>query len=118
MGRLVWIFARPVELTNFLPSRNVILAGKYHFCHWGVFVTAISEADLNAILLRTNTATCMEEIELGVMYEIFPDENKLHVLDVTRPFKVSTLKNKWETLSVRPIGMTEFLDDKIDEEGI
>jgi hypothetical protein len=118
MARSVWLFARPLSGADIIPPLASLSTGKYHFCHWGVFVTTVSIADLNALLLRTNHQVSgpMQEFDLGVMYELFLVGNR-NKINITRPFKVMTVREQWGNASAKYIGLTEMSHDKIVEEG-
>jgi hypothetical protein len=117
MARFVWLFTRPLSAADVVPLLESVSNGKSHLCHWGVLVTDITKPDLNALLLRNKQVTGIEKTELGIMYELFRLETTQNVVNITRPFTVSTLRALWHVYSAMYIGATEMPHNAIEREG-
>lgn len=116
--RNVWLFARPLSGTRWLPTLAKSSDGKFHLCHWGVLVTNITAIDIRAIALKEiRNFGSLENIILGTMYELKCIDNDKNSAHVQHDFGTSDLSLEWRSFSTEYIGDTEMSDIDISKEG-
>lgn len=59
----------------------------------------------------------MQKFDLGVMYELRREDGNWNTVNVTRPFRVSAVREQWGNASATYIGATDMFHDEIEEEG-
>jgi hypothetical protein len=114
----VWLFTRPLSYSAIFPPLAKTSDGKEYFRHWAILVSEMTLIDAQVILERTTQYGGDEDTNIGTMYELFRDERDRNNVNVTRPFKTSTLRRRWQTFSVQYVGETEMNHKMIEREGI
>lgn len=114
----VWVFARPLSLARYLPSLGSASDGNFPLCHWGVFVTDLSNIDVLAITnrLRATIDNPTTDLELGDLYELERLDKTLYTVKISRPFRVSEWRKSW-LFSPQFVGSTEMSFGQISLQG-
>jgi hypothetical protein len=110
--RSLWIFARPFSL---LPPLGLGTQGRFYFCHWGVLITDLKVLELENIVFQSQSLTSMEDAVIGTMFELKRTSGIRITPKCTRPFTGSILKENWKNVTIHHAGMTDMLDDQIDD---
>lgn len=106
-SRTVWIFARPLSYSRWLPSLGKISDGRFELCHWAVLVSERSIEEVKASTLHTSTTDdgSFDNQVLGDLYELdrIGSRNTLHR---SRSFDVAKLLLHWPRFSAEFVGDT------------
>ena len=113
----VWLFTRPLSYAMFSPPIATSSEGIHHLSHWGVLVNEISMIDLTVILSRSMRHNANEDIEFGVMYELF-QENHVNNISINKHFGMNSIRNEWHMFSMQYVGKTTMTHETIKREGI
>jgi hypothetical protein len=85
--RLVWLLAKPLSAARNLPLLGLMSHGKLHFCHWGILIATLGASVVETLLSGIEHGLSeMNDLELGVMWELNRTENDRNTVNVTRPF--------------------------------
>ena len=118
LPRHVWIFARPLSATAIFPTFGFTSHGKFHLCHWGVLVSEFDLKALQEIMSRPSGDPEIDEMPLGVMWELFRTEQNTNSINVTRPLRLATIREQWSTDSAERVGITALDDEGIQKAGM
>lgn len=58
-----------------------------------------------------------EHVELGTMWELFRTQNNTNDVNVSRPFRLSMVREQWTAYSAECVGTTSLNDDDIQRAG-
>jgi len=110
--RTVWLLARPLSYSQWLPPLADTSEGKYHLCHWAILVSELYDEEL----LRASVSL-PEHICLGDLYELarFGDKNTMHL---STGFNVARFRADWSKVSLQQVGFTTMTDHQVSEEGL
>jgi hypothetical protein len=114
----VWLFTRPLSYASFFPPLAQTSSGKDHLRHWGVLVSEMTLIDAQVFLQRTTAYGGNDTTDLGVMYELFRDGNNKNNVNITRPFRMASIRKDWGTFSCEYIGQTSMTHIQIKREGM
>ena len=119
MKYTVWLLARPLSVEAFLAPLSGSSDGRDHFRHWGVLVSEMTLVDAQAIFTRTRGFWDNNDIELGTLYETFPDDQGFqNVWSRHGPLQMATIRNEWRALSFQLVGETDMTHEMIQQEGM
>jgi hypothetical protein len=113
----VWLFTRPLPIATFFPPLAQTSAGKDHLRHWGILISEMTLMDAQVYFQRTTDYGGNDNTDLGVMYELFRDTNNKNNVNITRPFRIMTIRKDWRMFSCEYIGQTNMTHAKIKKEG-
>ena|SRR5579859_221902 len=119
MPRTVWIFARPLSHSRWLPPLAKTSDGTYQLCHWAVLVSDKSIDELKSLTLQSSiesTSTAAEEI-LGRLYELDRDGSR-STSRLWTQFSLAQLRESWVQFSSQFVGETRMTDPQINAQGI
>ena len=118
--RKVWILARPLSLTQWLPALADTSDGRFHLCHWAILLTDANIAirDIKAGLTEDPIlmSSSANQSILGTLYELHRIGNS-NTVNVISDFGPTHICNGWQRLSAMHIGMTSLKDAEISKKG-
>lgn len=117
MAYSVWLVTRPLSYATLFPLSETTSDGKRYLRHWGVIVTELGLVDAKAIMLRTRAHGNENDMDLGVLYELFQDGDSRNNVNIVRPLRMATIREHWRMFSADYIGQTEMTHEMIEREG-
>jgi hypothetical protein len=116
--RSVWLLARPLSAVTIFPPFAVTSQNKFPLCHWGVLITKLDVSSIEAAMREVSEESqLVEDLILGIMWELHRTQQNTNTVNVSNPFKLSSLKSEWVTFSAEKIGTTLHSDAQIQREG-
>ena len=116
--RNVWILARPLSGTKYLPILRKTSNTKFHLCHWAVLVSGVDVADVKAAMPRMASIRMTTiETTLGTLYELDRVDN-FNTVHIFSNFGTKLLGENWNSVSCQYIGDTNLSDGEISSLGV
>lgn len=110
----VWLLARPLTRTSFIPPLTSLSDGKYPLCHWGVLITNLSVTDIE---YHFENRYGSAERHLGTLYELRRIDENQHSVNMIQPFLTSDLRAEWRRVSKKWLGLTTKSNQEISAAG-
>ena len=106
----VWLMARPLSRTSFIPPLTSLSDGRYPLSHWGVLVTDLPVNDIEHHLENPYGSA---EWQLGTLYELRRIHENNHSVNIIKPFLSSDLRVEWRRVSKMWLGVTTKSHEEI-----
>lgn len=113
--RSVWIIARPLSASSFLPGLGKTSTGKFYLCHWAVFIgDSKMVEDLNSVVTSERYES-HEDVVVGRLFELhrIGSYNTAN----SRQIRSACFREEWSRFAVHYIGKTIMSDDEVSIEG-
>src|SRR5271167_2576550 len=108
--RYVWILARSLSGSQWLPNSSQTSDGQFPLCHWAVLVTHLDSEIIEGAIDRASDD--YEDICLGRLLELLC-YGKSNIVNSKYEFRFSQLNNEWLNISAQFVGRTILNDDTI-----
>jgi hypothetical protein len=109
----VWLLARPLLCTSFIPPLTSLSDGKYPLCHWAVLITNLS---VDYIQQHFENRYSSGGQSLGTLYELQRADSHQYSVNII-PFPASALRSEWRRVSNQWLGVTTKSNDEISVAG-